>query len=138
MRLFYLLGILMISFTMFFMSCSKSSTPDPITVLKNNLCGGNTKTWKFSKFILNGTEQTLNAAELAYTKTYKSDGTWLDSDGYTGTFNIGSSVLLKEITTNSNPPNSTTDFVIKSISSNLIDVEYTVNSQTYEYVYVPK
>jgi hypothetical protein len=119
-------------------SCSKSSTPDPITVLKNNLCGGNTKTWKFGKFILNGTEQTLNAAELAYTKTYKSDGTWLDSDGYTGTFNIGSSVLLKEITTNSNPPNSTTDFVINSISSNLIDVEYTVNSQTYEYVYVPK
>jgi len=106
--------------------------------LKNNLCGGNTKIWKFSKFILNGTEQTLNAAELAYTKTYKSDGTWLDSDGYTGTFNIGSSVLLKEITTNSNPPNSTTDFIINSISSNLIDVEYTVNSQTYEYVYVPK
>jgi hypothetical protein len=124
--------------TFLIFSCSKKDTPDPVTVMKNALCGSSTKVWKFSKFILNGNEQTLSASALAYTKTYKSNGTWLDSDGYTGTFTIGSSVLLKEVTTNSNPPNSTTDFVINSITETKIDIEYTVNSQTYEYVYVPQ
>jgi len=137
MKIFYFLGIMMVSITMF-TSCSKSSSSDPIANMKFNLTGGGVQTWKLSKFLLNGNAQTLTTAELAYTKTYKSDGTWLDSDGYNGTFSIGSLVLMKEITTNSNPPNSTIDYVINSISGNSIDVEYTSNSQTYEFVYVPK
>lgn len=138
MRLFYLLGVFLVATTLF-TSCSKSSSAtDPVAAMKNALSGGNTRTWKFNKFLLNGNEQTLTAAELAYTKTYKLDGTWLDTDGYTGTFSIGSSVLLKEVTSNSNPPNSTVDYVINSITDTKIDVEYTVNSQTYEFVYVPQ
>jgi len=128
----------MMVFIMMFTSCSKSSSSDPIANMKFNLTGGGVQTWKLSKFILNGNAQTLTTAELAYTRTYKSDGTWLDSDGYNGTFSIGSLVLLKEVTTNSNPPNSTIDYVINSISGTSIDVEYTSNSQTYEFVYVPK
>jgi len=137
MRIFNFLGIMMV-FIMMFTSCSKSSSSDPIANMKFNLTGGGVQTWKLSKFILNGNAQTLTTAELAYTRTYKSDGTWLDSDGYNGTFSIGSLVLLKEVTTNSNPPNSTIDYVINSISGTSIDVEYTSNSQTYEFVYVPK
>ena len=119
---------------MLFFSCSKkdNNTQDNS---KANISNNNAKSWKLTKIFINGSLQNLTGAQLLFTKTYKSDDTWQDSDGYSGTYSIVSPQLCKEITINASGGNTTIDYKINSLNQFTLDMEYTFNQQTYRFVY---
>jgi hypothetical protein len=125
--------LLALSFLLFF-SCSKKNDDiqdDSKVYISNN----NAKTWKLKKIFVNGSLQNLTGAQSLFTKTYKSDNTWQDSDGYSGAYSIVSPQLLKEITINALGGNTTIDYKINSLNPTTLDMEYTFNQQTYRFVY---
>ncbi len=62
-----------------------SCKPDEKPVSKFELL---CKTWQIEKLIINDTALQLTDQELNYTVTYKSDSTYLDSDGLSGRFEL--------------------------------------------------
>jgi hypothetical protein len=62
--------------------------------------GANEKVWGIEKLYVNDTLIQLNAQQLLFTKTYKRDRSFLDSDGFQGTWNLdGDAGILNETLT---------------------------------------
>jgi hypothetical protein len=125
--------LLALSFLLFF-SCSKKED-NFLDTAKEYISNNNAKSWKLTKIFVNGSLQNLTGAQRLFTKTYKSDNTWQDSDGYSGTYSIVSLQLFKEITINASGGNTTIDYKINSLNQSTLDIEYTFNQQTYRFVY---
>jgi len=123
-------------FSFFVFSCKKDGSSE-VTVdsVKSNLNNGLTKTWILGKLYVNGAQTTLTAGQARYTKTYMADDTWLDSDGYAGTYTVPSPTQIIEITTNLPAGNKNDTYTIKSISVTSLEVELTVSSTTYRLVF---
>lgn len=115
-------------------SCNKKevSAGESVTTKLNN---GLSKTWQLTKMYSNGTEQTLTVGQSRYTKTYKYDNTWFDSDGYVGTYSVPNQTSIQEITTNATGGSRTINYTIKSSTMVGLDVEYTLGNTTYRLVY---
>jgi hypothetical protein len=99
------------------------------------LTNSNSKQWRLKKLYVNGNAQTLTPAQLLFAKTYKSDNSWVDTDGYSGTYSVESAQLLKETTINATGGNTVIDYKIYGLSANSMDLEYSYNQQTYRFVY---
>jgi hypothetical protein len=125
--------LLSLIFLFIFNSCKKDE--DPIAALKQKLTDNSTKVWKLSKLFVNGSQQTLTPGQLSYTKTFNTNGNWSDSDGYSGTFKIETTKLLKETTTVGG--SGTVSYKINAIADNQLDIEYTIGQETYRLVYAP-
>jgi hypothetical protein len=125
--------LLSFSFLFIFVSCKKDE--DPIAALKQKLTDNSTKVWKLSKLFVNGSQQTLTPGQLSYTKTFNTNGNWSDSDGYSGTFKIETTKLLKETTTVGG--SGIVSYKINALADNQLDVEYTIGQETYRLVYAP-
>ena len=114
-------------------SCSKKENPNTVKYVKTQLTANKTKTWRLKAVIVNGQSQTLTAAQSAYTKTYNSDETWIDSDGYKGTFSILTVTSLKVVTSNAIAGTSTIQYDILTIDGTRLIVEYTFNQVKYKF-----
>ena len=119
-----------------FISCQKDNsalvTTDSIkSILTNDL----TKTWTLSKLYVNGTQQTLTAGQARYNKTFKTNNSWLDSDGNLGTYTLPNITSIQEITTNLASGTRTINYTIKECSKNTLDVEYAIGGSTYRLVF---
>lgn len=104
-------------------------------LITSTLSNNSTRTWKLEMLYKNDQVQTLTPGQLIYTKTYKKDNTWEDSDGYKGTYTLPTEKLLKEITTNSSGGTLTIDYTIIKITVESLTVEYTFNQDKYKFVY---
>jgi len=125
-----------ISIFCLFLSCKKSSSEGPtVDSVKSILTAGVTKTWTLSKMFVNGTQSTLTAGQARYSKTYKADNTWVDSDGYAGTYTIPNPTAIIEITTNLPTGSRTVNYLIKSSSTTSLEVEYNIATTTYRLVF---
>lgn len=129
--------ILSFALLLIFSSCNgkKDTSSDTVSGVKAQLNSGTNKTWTISKYYVNGALQTLTAGQARYTKTYKYDNTWIDSDGYSGSYTLNNTTSLSETTTNAGSANRTVNYKINTISTTALDVEYTEGSTTYRFVY---
>jgi hypothetical protein len=116
-----------------FISCSKKDNPNTVKYVKTQLTANKTKTWLLKAFFVNGQSQTLTPAQSAYTKTYNYDETWVDSDGYKGTFSILTVISIKEVTSNAIAGSSTIQYDIVSINDTRLTIEYTFNQVKYRF-----
>ena len=78
-----------------FASCSEKETPDNNTTSTNKsvneiIAGSNSRQWGLTKLYINDTLYPLTSEQLLYTKTYKRDSTFADTDGLQGTYNFNS------------------------------------------------
>ncbi len=128
MRLFTI--FLSIAIYCSFLGCTK----DEILVAEY-LTNKSSRTWKLKELYINESRQTLTPAQRIYTKTYKTDYTWLDSDGYNGTFTIDGKSSLHETTENTTGGPLTIDYSITNIQTNYFSIEYTINQDKYKFVY---
>jgi len=92
---FYLLSSSLLSLS----SCGKDKDPEPtIPTAIELMAGSNSKTWGIEKLYINDTLIALDADQLRYTKTYRRDSTYVDSDGLSGRWNLSNNnVNLTEI-----------------------------------------
>jgi hypothetical protein len=104
-------------------------------LIESTLSNNSSKTWKLEKLFKNDQAQTLTPGQLIYSKTYKKDRTWEDSDGYKGTFTLPTDKLLKEVTLNSTGSPLTIEYTIVNITTESLTVEYTFNQDKYKFVY---
>lgn len=117
-------------------SCNKETIVGPtVDTVKSSLTAGVTKTWTLSKMFVNGSQATLTPGQTRYTKTYKADNTWIDSDGYAGTYTIPNPTALTEVTTNLPSGSRTINYLIKSSSTTSLEVEYSTSSTTYRLIF---
>lgn len=119
-----------------FFSCGKDKSTEPtVESVKNSLTGGLTKTWTLNKLFINGVQSTLTPGQARFTKTYKVNNTWLDSDGYVGTYVIPNVSAIIEETTNLPSGPKTDSYSIKLLSSTMMEIEYTISSTNYRLVF---
>jgi hypothetical protein len=86
-------------------SCAKQEVISDLDFQKSLLAGSgsyqNTKrTWKIDSLSQNGVVLKLSTAQKRYTKTFNTDGTYLDSDGITGAWLMPTTKDLTIITKN--------------------------------------
>lgn len=94
-----------ISYILFFIilcsmiSCAKQEVISELDFQKNLLAGSgsyqNTKrTWKIDSLTLNGVVYKLSTIQKRYTKTFNRDGSYTDSDGVIGTWEMPTTTEL--------------------------------------------
>ena len=117
-------------------SCKKESEKgSSVYSIKSTLTAGVTKTWTLSKMYIDGSEVALTPGQARYTKTYKADNTWIDSDGYAGTYTIPNPTALTEVTTNLPSGSQTINYLIKYCSTTSLEVEYSAANTTYRLIF---
>jgi len=104
-------------------------------VVAGGLTNYGTRTWKLKALFVNNAAQPLTPAQAIYTKTYKNDYTWKDSDGYTGTFTVPNTKELQEVTANSQGGPLTITYTIVDFTATELTIEYTYNQGTYKFVF---
>jgi hypothetical protein len=73
----------------FLNSCKKNTdNPAPTPTHSEILNAGSSKTWQIEKIYINDTLLTLTPEQLNYTKTYKSDSSFFDSDAISGKYKL--------------------------------------------------
>ena len=126
-----LLFFLIFSASLFFLSCVKQNL-----LVESTLSNNSSRTWKLEMFLKNDNAQSLTPGQLIYTKTYKKDNTWEDSDGYKGTYSVITEKQLQEVTKNASGGGlSTIDYTIVKITTESLTVEYTFNQDKYKFIY---
>ncbi|MFZ9695372.1 MAG: hypothetical protein ACO3AY_05820 [Chitinophagaceae bacterium] len=120
----------------FLISCKKEfSKAATIDSVKATLTNGLTKKWELAKFYIDGVEQSLTTGQSRYSKIYKINDTWLDSDGSIGSYNFTSPSTFTEITTNYFSGSRTLLYTIKECSITTLDVEYSISAVTYRLIF---
>ena len=113
-----------------FLGCTKDQV-----LVAEYLTNKSSRTWKLKDLYINDAKQSLTPAQKIYTKTYKTDYTWLDSDGYDGTFTIDGKTALHETTANATGGPLTIDYTITNIQTSYFSIEYTLNQQKFKFVF---
>jgi hypothetical protein len=109
-------------------ACTKTETPPAETPKSNfeNLVGTTSKVWGISELYINDTLFPLDNVQLQYTKTYKKDNSFEDSDGFKGTYTLSADgKTLVETTTSGGTGVNT--YTVNSISASKLDVKLTSN-----------
>jgi hypothetical protein len=120
-----------------FLSCKKEGSVNAtVDTVKATLTNDLSKTWSLNKLYVNGTQTTLTAGQARYTKTFKVDNTWLDSDGYLGTYSLPNPQAISEVTTNQLGGAQTIVYKINSCTTTQLDVEYTQGTTVYRLVFI--
>lgn len=126
-----ILIFLTISASLFFLSCVKQEL-----LIVSTLSNNSSRTWELDGFLKNDNYQFLTPGQSIYTKTYKKDNTWEDSDGYKGTYSLTTGKQLQEVTKNASGGGLLTiDYTIVKITSESLTVEYTFNQDKYKFIY---
>lgn len=78
-------------------ACKKKSEDTPTPSAAELLTSTSAKTWQIEKLYINDTLVELTPEQLMFTKTYKSDSTFFDSDGIAGKYKLlGNNKKLEE------------------------------------------
>jgi hypothetical protein len=118
-----------------FTSCKKNdSVTSIISTYKEIITGRNVKTWTLNKLFVNDTESPLTPGQSRFTKTFKIDNTWIDSDGHSGTYVISS---IQRITETTLVPAQTEkiEYTIRSIENTKLELEYNFANTSYRLVF---
>jgi hypothetical protein len=129
--------------------CGKTTeTPETKEAMVARLLTGNgNRYWRLSKVYVNDAPVVLTDAQMKFTKTYTLNaglldpssldinGTFVNSDGYKGTWAITNSSKLYEKITNNPAGPVASEYKINAISDNSLDIEATANLKTVREVY---
>lgn len=126
----------------FFASCHKSDFMDSLNFQKFLLSGSgnyhNTEhRWFLDSLTVNGTSRPLTIKEKLYSRTFSYNGTFFDSDGYTGKWDIKKedelTILFKNNLTASYVESK---WLIKDISSTRLTYQVTAaDNSKYDYYF---
>ncbi len=140
MKLFkYLTTVLVV---LLFFSCAKETIITDSDFQKNILAGtGNyqntSHVWKLDSLIISGAAVKLTTIEKNYTKTFNRLGSYFDSDGYAGTWEMTSSNKLDIITTNSLTNIKTKNsYDIVTLNAAQLQIKITGTKGVYQYFFI--
>jgi len=135
----YLTTVLIV---LLFFSCAKETIITDSDFQKNILAGtGNyqntSHVWRLDSLIISGAAVKLTTVEKNYTKTFNRLGSYIDSDGYVGTWEMTSSNKLDIITTNSLTNIKTkTSYDIVTLNAAQLQIKITGTKGVYQYFFI--
>jgi len=135
----YLTTVLVV---LLFFSCAKEAIITDSDFQKNILAGtGNyqntSHVWKLDSLIISGAAVKLTTIEKKYTKTFNRLGSYFDSDGYAGTWEMTSSNKLDIITTNSLTNIKTkSSYDIVTLNAAQLQIKITGTKGVYQYFFI--
>jgi hypothetical protein len=135
----YLTTVLIV---LLFFSCAKETIITDSDFQKNILAGtGNyqntSHVWRLDSLIISGAAVKLTTVEKNYTKTFNRLGSYIDSDGYVGTWEMTSSNKLDIITTNSLTNIKTkSSYDIVTLNAAQLQIKITGTKGVYQYFFV--
>ncbi len=140
MKIFkYLIGICIIVISF---SCAKESIITDGDFQKNLLAGtGNyqntSHVWRLDSLIVSGTAVKLTTIQKTYTKTFNRVGSYIDSDGYAGIWEMATSNKLDITTTNSLTNVKTkTSYDIVTLNAAQLQIKISGTKGVYQYFFV--
>jgi hypothetical protein len=124
-------------------SCSKEVAVSDLD-FQRHLIGGtgsfqNTfKIWKLDSISMDGKVLPITANQKKYTKKFFHSGTYLDSDGFAGTWELSEINTLKHITsgTTATSPKITSTYEIIEVNSAQLSVKLLNTTPKYEYFFI--
>jgi hypothetical protein len=124
----------------FYITCSKVEILDELQFQKTLLSGTGSfddmeRIWKVDSIKINGEGLNLSNSQLKYTKTFKFQGGFLDSDGQLGTWEMPSLTVL-EISILNTKTEKSLSYEIKELNSIKLDLELQDGSDRYEYFFI--
>jgi hypothetical protein len=117
-------------------SCGKDKEPEPVPpTVAELMAGSSSKTWGIEKLYVNDTLIALDADQLRYTKTYRRDSTYVDSDGLSGRWNLSNNnVNLTEIVEQGGQ--GTLTYKVESLSDGMLKIRLISDgTDTYNTLY---
>ncbi len=136
----YFAFILLSSFIFF--ACAKEVPVDDID-FQRHLVGGTgsfddtKKTWKLDSLSVDGKAFTLTTNQKKYTKTFNHDGTYSDSDGYNGSWEIATIDNLTHVTSGVTAGTKiTTKFQITEVNAAQLNIKLLNTTSKYEYFFI--
>jgi len=135
----YLTTVLIV---LLFFSCARETIISDSDFQKNILAGtGNyqntSHVWRLDSLIISGAAVKLTTVEKNYTKTFNRLGSYIDSDGYVGTWEMTSSNKLDIITTNSLTNIKTkSSYDIVTLNAAQLQIKITGTKGVYQYFFV--
>lgn len=123
-------------------SCSKEVVVNEID-FQRHLVGGtgsfqNTfKVWKLDSMAMDGKAVALSTNQKKYTKKFYHSGAYIDSDGFSGTWEITELNALSHVTTGTLPTTKLTNkYEIIEVNSAQLNLKLLNSTTKYEYFFV--
>lgn len=123
-------------------ACAKEAITTDADFQKNLLSGtGNfqntSHVWRLDSLVIGTTPQKLTTIQKQYTKTFSRLGSYMDSDGYAGTWTMSASNKLEIVTTSSltNVTNKSA-YDIVTLNAAQLQLKITGTAGTYQYFFV--
>jgi hypothetical protein len=125
------------------MGCSKEVAVSDLD-FQRHLIGGtgsfqNTfKIWKLDSISVDGKSLALTTNQKKYTKKFYHSGTYIDSDGFAGTWELAEINALKHITSGTTPtsPKITSNYEIIEVNSAQLNLKLLNTTPKYEYFFI--
>ncbi len=126
-----------------FVGCSKSQddvVPADVKVARL-LTGLGNRVWHLKEVYMNNVPQTLSDPQKVYTKTYTvnasklTTGTYIDSDGQTGTFNVTDANHTEEAFVTGSGVGLIVTYTVNEITETKLDVIFSANGKLERQVY---
>lgn len=125
-----------------FFACAKEVPVDDLD-FQRHLVGGTgsyddtKKTWKLDSLAIDGKAFALTTNQKKYTKTFNQDGTYTDSDGYSGNWEIPTIDNLTHVTSGSTVGTKiTTKFEVVEVNAAQFNLKLLNTTSKYEYFFV--
>jgi hypothetical protein len=123
-------------------SCAKEAVTTNADFQKNLLAGtGNyqntSNVWRLDSLTISGAPYKLSTIEKSYTKTFFRDGSYIDSDGYAGVWDMSTENKLDITTTNSvNNVKTKNSYDIITLNAAQLQIKITGAKGAYQYFFV--
>ncbi|MFM6993583.1 MAG: hypothetical protein ACKOWO_00545 [Sediminibacterium sp.] len=147
MKLFFnkkliLKSLIAFLFAGIFVSCTKEEVASDID-FQRHLVGGtgsfqNTfKIWKLDSMAVDGKAVILTTNQKKYTKKFYHSGAYIDSDGFSGTWEIAELNALSHVTTGAIATTKlTSKYEIVEVNSAQLNVKLLNTTNKYEYFFI--
>lgn len=117
-------------------SCHKTTFPSDINSILIGIYYQPT-VWHLSTYSVNGSSQPLTTLQKNFSKTYSSNGSFKDSDGYGGTWTASSNNQLQESYANFGAGGtSSQSYTVTIVDGNNITLQYTSNGNQITTTYI--
>jgi hypothetical protein len=92
-------------------------------------------TWYLDSLTINGVNYNLNATQKSFNMTFNYDGSYLNSDGYNGKWEMPDITHLNISKRENNNNYIITNYILTDLNSIRFCINNTVNSTSYNYYY---
>lgn len=124
-----------------FIACSKEVPVDDIDFQRHLVAGTGTyentkKVWKLDSLAIDGKPYALTTNQKKYTKTFNHNGSYMDSDGFAGVWEIAKLDELTHTSTSSTGTKVTNVYEIMEVNSAQLNIKLLGTTAKYEYFFI--